>query len=328
MSRYFTGMMTTVRDFRAVIVRDGVPASTGVTPDDFLTSSPTGAYTVGRTVDGNTVFEFDMQIQRMATSIYLMNKNRHEQIMNEPWHTTAMAEATNIMSLRSHVMNVLKNGLDYWKSTTCTNVPELKIILVIPFPLLPASESDGSTKLPFLMTAYICPLSDIPKPPIKVHARVKARHNPNAKNSDWIRERKALTDKTPKDINEILLLSQEGYISEGMSSNFFCIHNGELVTADGADVLAGTVRDFVLKVCKHINIPIRFTCPNINEAHDWTGAFITSTSRLVLPIDTLYYPNQSDPTTDNVINYTDDGIIERIRREVEVHIRDTCVKIE
>jgi len=100
-------------------------------------------------------------------------------------------------------------------------------------------------------------------------------------------------------INEVLLVdSNMGNIYEGMSSNFFAIVNpslsesgkSEIWTAPLNLVLKGTVMSMVLSGCEELNIPIRIKLPNIYDASKglWEAAFITSTSRLLLPITKIH----------------------------------------
>jgi len=76
---------------------------------------------------------------------------------------------------------------------------------------------------------------------------------------------------------------------------FFAIQDGVLYTA-GEGVLAGTVRRLVLEVCEREGIPVELSPPNIKMAHKWEAALISSTSRLLLPIDEIYTPKEDKPS--------------------------------
>lgn len=72
--------------------------------------------------------------------------------------------------------------------------------------------------------------------------------NAKAKDSEWVRQRQALEAAKPSDVNEVLLVSQDGAMTEGLTSNFFVLSkDGEVVTAQDG-VLDGTVRQVILKV--------------------------------------------------------------------------------
>ena len=87
-------------------------------------------------------------------------------------------------------------------------------------------------------------------------------------------------------MNEVLLMDVDGSILEGMSSNFGVIQNGSLVTPQEG-VLLGSVRELVLTVCKNEGVETVLSAPNVSQADSWEGAFISSTSRLLLPIDEI-----------------------------------------
>lgn len=72
--------------------------------------------------------------------------------------------------------------------------------------------------------------------------------NAKAKDSEWVRQRKAWEASKPAGVNEVLLVSHEGQLLEGLTSNFFVLDSqGAVVTADEG-VLNGTVRELVLEV--------------------------------------------------------------------------------
>jgi branched-subunit amino acid aminotransferase/4-amino-4-deoxychorismate lyase len=91
----------------------------------------------------------------------------------------------------------------------------------------------------------------------------------------------------------VLLTDNSGNIYEGMASNFFVIvnENGSptLVTAGLEHVLLGTIMKIVLRVCEKRNIPVKWDFPRLQDAINgkWEGCFLSSTSRLVLPIETI-----------------------------------------
>ena len=79
-------------------------------------------------------------------------------------------------------------------------------------------------------------------------------------------------------------MDASGAIMEGLSSNFFAVLNGTLYTA-GEGVLAGTVREVALAVARREGVPVSLTPPHLEDLPAWEGCFITSTSRLLLPVD-------------------------------------------
>eukprot|EP01067_Filipodium_phascolosomae_P008059 Filipodium_phascolosomae@DN6775_c0_g1_i1.p1 len=151
---------------------------------------------------------------------------------------------------------------------------------------IPATASSRSLH-PLLCLVSV---QSIPEPPTtaKIQLRLAVRHNPQVKSTQWARDRQILEKMKSKDTEEIGLVSDAGAVTEGLSSNFFVINNvGSLETASTEAVLPGTVRECVIKACERLGIPVKFSAPRVSEAGSWRSAFITSTSRLVMPVDTV-----------------------------------------
>lgn len=80
------------------------------------------------------------------------------------------------------------------------------------------------------------------------------RVNAKAKDSEWVRQRRALEATKPGDANEVILVTPGdtsgdtgGGLLEGLTSNFFVLQGGGVVTAEEG-VLPGTVRQLILEV--------------------------------------------------------------------------------
>lgn len=108
------------------------------------------------------------------------------------------------------------------------------------------------------------------------------RHNPASKSSEWMHRRQALESEQPAGIYETILLDPHGNLLEGASSNVYAILNGELLTASGG-MLAGISRMIVLEVCQSI-IPLRTAAPNISDIDRFSEAFLSSSSRGIIPV--------------------------------------------
>lgn len=111
---------------------------------------------------------------------------------------------------------------------------------------------------------------------------------------------------------------------EGSQTNFAAVIDGGLWTA-GDGVLEGTVRRLTLEVCEKHGIPVILTPPSLSDIKNWEGCFISSTSRLLLPVDEIYVPKPTETSKegDKVIgwNYKDDGIVRRLERLVKEEIQ-------
>jgi branched-chain amino acid aminotransferase len=128
------------------------------------------------------------------------------------------------------------------------------------------------------------PFTPIPPELIQQGVRVAtlplARHNPAAKTTAWITARQAAA--LPQGTYEGVLVSPEGFLLEGTSSNFYVVLDGVLRTAD-AGVLNGIARRALLALAPHY-LPVRLEAIHKSELWAVDEAFLTSASRGVVPI--------------------------------------------
>jgi branched-chain amino acid aminotransferase len=110
------------------------------------------------------------------------------------------------------------------------------------------------------------------------------RYNPNAKIMDVELRNQANRMKQQKQVYETLLVDKDGCITEGSRSNVFFVRAGQVLTAPLADVLPGVTRKHVLEVCDSLKIAVREEKIPARSLVVMEGAFISGTSRKVLPI--------------------------------------------
>jgi branched-chain amino acid aminotransferase len=80
-----------------------------------------------------------------------------------------------------------------------------------------------------------------------------------------------------------ILLTHRGRILEGMTSNFFYVRDGTLCTA-GRGVLIGVTRQTILAFAKWEGIKTSIKALTVNETPSIQEAFITSSSRGIVPV--------------------------------------------
>lgn len=88
-------------------------------------------------------------------------------------------------------------------------------------------------------------------------------------------------------VHEALLVDRAGCITEGSNSNFFVVREGVLLTAPAASVLSGVTRDITLHLAREADIPVAERALPLAERDTWQEAFITSTSRHIMPLTRL-----------------------------------------
>ncbi len=88
-------------------------------------------------------------------------------------------------------------------------------------------------------------------------------------------------------IYEVLLVNEDGLVTEGSRSNIFFIKNDQIITPPENLVLAGITRNFIIQICQNENIPFvekNLTYPELSSC---SAAFITGTSPKVLPVNKI-----------------------------------------
>ena len=118
---------------------------------------------------------------------------------------------------------------------------------------------------------------------VNVISRHMHREQPQAKTTSFIAVAESLRKSIPKGINEVLMIGAGGELLEGLSSNFFAIKDRMIWTAEEG-VLAGITRAIVIKTIQKLGFDLQRTAYPSVGIHNLTEAFLTSTSRGVLPI--------------------------------------------
>ena len=135
--------------------------------------------------------------------------------------------------------------------------------------------------------------------------------DPRIKISSWPTDRMQLEERRLKGATETLIYKQTDtatipimHIQEGLTSNVFVVENNRLVTTEDGAALSGSMARIVLAIAHALNIPVDRQCPTLSSScpkkTPWTSAFITSASRPIVPIHTIFHPsNQAVLHIDN-----------------------------
>lgn len=274
---------------------NGVPSQTTVPSSEWLKHAPRGAYTTARTVNQKSVFELSFHVQRLAETARLMSNDANGAGAPVP------EELVNVELLRPKALATLKAAIQSFEDAHANHDGEMRLTMLTHW-------EDGKPNI----AAHVSAMPARARPPIKVQVKGAPRSNAAAKDSEWVRERQSLEDAKPSDVNEIVLVSEDGSIYEGLSSNFFAVKDGKLYTA-GEGILLGTVRHIVLQVCEQEGIPVELTPPKVQDASSWEGCMVTSTSRLCLPVCQIETFGEDGPLTYHLLR---DGLVNRIEKLV------------
>ncbi len=154
----------------------------------------------------------------------------------------------------------------------------LKILLIGPGPARPDAT---------------CYLWTWPLPTIPEHAYDRGvatvtypalRFMPQAKSTNTLANLMATRAARAAGAHEALLVNPSGQITEGATSNFFVVRDGAIVHAPEEEILTGVTMSLALRMAEEAGIPVREEPIPLSDRGTWQEAFITSTSRHVMPV--------------------------------------------
>jgi branched-chain amino acid aminotransferase len=115
-----------------------------------------------------------------------------------------------------------------------------------------------------------------------ITAADSARESAETKTTHWMHARSKLSEAMPAGIYDTFLLDKDDYLLEGLGANFYAILNDELRTA-GEGVLKGISQQIVLEIAPPI-LPVRMEAVCISDIPQLSEAFLTSSSRGIIPV--------------------------------------------
>jgi len=119
---------------------------------------------------------------------------------------------------------------------------------------------------------------------VAVITRKMHRENPVAKATNFIMEAEKIRHEiNPQEINEVLMISEDDRVLEGLSSNFFGIQNEVLITAEEG-ILPGITRKMAIEIARQLGYFVVYRNIRREELPKLDEAFITSASRAILPV--------------------------------------------
>lgn len=142
------------------------------------------------------------------------------------------------------------------------------------------------TQEPGTIYVLLQPMNPLPpevyREGVSVEISKASRKKPSLKQTAFIGESAFDRTRVGGEVFEILL-TNKGRILEGITSNFFYVLNGVLCTA-GRGVLIGVTRQTVLALAKQNGIEICYKALPLNDLPLVEEAFLTSSSRGVVPV--------------------------------------------
>ncbi len=219
--------------------------------DSITTSLPSGLYTTFRTY---------------AEKTRVIGLRAHLERLYLPAKALGIAPALRKQDALREVLFDLLQGL---------NAPEARVRLIM----------DSSVE-PGIMYVLIQPMqawpAEIYSKGVQLEISKTSRERPSLKQTAFISESAFDRTRVGGDIFEILL-TNKGRILEGMTSNFFYVRDGMLCTA-GRGVLNGVTRQTVISIAKQEEFNVCLKALPLNELPLIEEAFITSSSRGIVPV--------------------------------------------
>lgn len=151
------------------------------------------------------------------------------------------------------------------------------------------SDSDGTVYV--IVQPFAPPAREIYERGVKVVTADLVRHDARRKDTGFIAASQSLRAQIGGDVYEVLL-TRNGRIYEGMTSNFYVVPQdlschaqnefcGTLITAR-TGILLGVTRRAALRLARGEGMGIEYRPPRVDE--NFAEAFLTSSSRGIVPI--------------------------------------------
>ncbi len=164
------------------------------------------------------------------------------------------------------------------------------------------------------VSPFFYPGKDLYKNGASLSTIVAQRQNPNIKALNQNLRGNISAHIRKNNIYEMLLISEDGLITEGSRSNIFFVKNNEIFTPTTSLVLPGITRSKVFCIAKESGINCTETDIYIDSLSLFDGTFITGTSPKVLPVQNInevsFVPD--NPTIKAIIDEYDSLVNEDI----------------
>lgn len=234
------------------LTQDGLTAVdvTGGSLDEISHQLPDGTYTTLRTFDQNRFLCLDAHLDRLEDSACILSKPLE----------------LDRGRLRRAMADILAH----------TGFPESRLRITVPL------NAQGSPDVYIAIESFESVDPELYETGVRAITMLVTRVSPRAKITEFIKPSRALKAGLPRDVHEILMVTGDGQILEGFTSNFFVFMEGRLTTADEG-VLEGITRSIILALAEE-RFSVEWRLPRLMEIPQFEEAFITSSSRGVLPV--------------------------------------------
>ncbi len=268
-------------DFNSGLISNPVEKTT-TTLDQASNLLPPGAYTTFRTYQKSYTLRLSEHLARLEDS--------------------AKVAGLPIRLDTDQLRHNLRAALKQFPGT------EARVRLTIPFGL-------GNETIYIFIGALSVPTPAQRTNGVKTITSILHRDNPSAKLSYFIQSSQDVRRQLLDGYEEVLMVDEKGSLLEGLTSNFYAVRDRELWTA-GEGMLSGITRRMVLQLAREAGILIKLEAPKLADFSSFTEAFITSTSRAVLPVTEINHEPVGDgkpgPITRALMDLYDQKVLSEI----------------
>jgi branched-chain amino acid aminotransferase len=216
------------------------------TLDEMTRGLPQGFYTTFSTLSGGTkVLGFNAHLQRLYV----------------PAAEMGLVPSVDMSTLRVRLADLAKINLPHESRIRLILTKDNGTVYVGIQPFAPLSESVYHNGVHVITSSV-------------------TRSDPRIKGTDFITQSAEQRKLVRGNVFEVLL-SDDGKILEGMTSNFYAVKGNMLVTAQKG-ILLGVTRRAVLRLARGEGMSIEYRAPKVGEK--FNEAFLTSSSRGIVPI--------------------------------------------
>jgi branched-chain amino acid aminotransferase len=216
---------------------------------------PFGVYTALRTFSQNRFLALDAHLNRLEQSMALLGWSYRldRQRLRQALHEAAMGYPADAARVRIDILA---------GPATLLGSSSRELITLAPFTPVTARTVEEGVRVAV--------------------APALQRDRPLVKHADFVLARRDSLPHQP-DVYEYLLVDGAGRLLEGSGSNFYGVVSGVVWTA-GNGVLEGITRGIVLRLAARLDIPVRLEAPAVADADRLDEAFLSSSSRGIVPI--------------------------------------------
>jgi branched-chain amino acid aminotransferase len=94
----------------------------------------------------------------------------------------------------------------------------------------------------------------------------------------------ARREATLAQVDEAILLDQQGFVAEGSGENIFVVANKKIFTPFACNVLQGITRESVMEIAQHLGYEVSESMISRNQLYDAHEVFFTGTAAEITPI--------------------------------------------